>query len=119
MKLLQKHMVLLQFVIVYGCSPNVLSPILLRPKIVLRATTPSSIADSRFKYNTNNCVRKNSVQLSDYGTGFSSERPWFESRSNLIFLPCIYSCVSLLRTLFVRIDQILYTTQNLQRITFF
>ena len=28
--------------------------------------------------------------------------PWFESRPNLIFLPCIYSFVSLIRTLFVR-----------------
>ena len=27
---------------------------------------------------------------------------WFESRPDLIFLPCIYSIVSLLRTLFVR-----------------
>ena len=29
-------------------------------------------------------------------------RPWFESRQDHIFLPCIYSFLSLLRTLFVR-----------------
>ena len=34
---------------------------------------------------------------------FGKRSPWFESRPNLIFLPCIYSFVSLLRTLFVRL----------------
>ena len=30
--------------------------------------------------------------------GFSTRRPWFKSCPNLIFLPCIYSFLSLLRT---------------------
>ena len=38
----------------------------------------------------NNYVRENSLQLSGYGIGFSTKRPWFKSCLNLIFLPCIY-----------------------------
>ena len=34
--------------------------------------------------------------------GLSIGWPWFESRQDHIFLPCIYSFLSLLRTLFVR-----------------
>ena len=49
----------------------------------------------------NNCVRENFLQLSCYGIGFSSRRPRLKSCSDLIFPPCIYSFVSLLRTLFV------------------
>ena len=33
---------------------------------------------------------------------FGARDHWFESCPNLIFLPCIYSFLSLLRTLFVR-----------------
>ena len=50
-----------------------------------------------------NYVRENSVQLSGYDIGFSFGGPWFKSCPNLIFLLCIDSFVSLLRTLFVRI----------------
>ena len=46
----------------------------------------------------NNCVGKNSLWLSGYCIGFSTRRPC----PNLIFLPCIYSFLSLLQTLFVR-----------------
>ena len=49
----------------------------------------------------NNCVRENSLKLSGYGIGFSSRRPWFKSCPDFIFLSCIYSFISLLRTLFV------------------
>ena len=41
-------------------------------------------------------IRENSLRLSGYGVGF-----WC-TRSLVRFLPCIYSFVSLLRTLFVR-----------------
>ena len=68
---------------------------------VLRETTPSSTA-AYLDTIPNNCVRDNSVLLSDYGIGFSSRNPLFESRPDLIFLPCIYLFVSLLRTLFAR-----------------
>ena len=50
-----------------------------------------------------NCVRENSLKLSGYGIDISSRPPWFKSRPDLIFLLCIYSFVSLLRTLFVRL----------------
>ena len=33
---------------------------------------------------------------------FGARGPWFVSRPNFIFLPCVYSFASLLRTLFVR-----------------
>ena len=52
----------------------------------------------------NNCVGKNYLYLNGYGIGFSSRRRWFKSRPGVIFLPCIYSFVSLLRTLLVRLD---------------
>ena len=54
----------------------------------------------------NNCVRENSLSLGGCGIGFSFRRPWFKSRPDLIFLPYIYSLVSLLRTLFVRLGLI-------------
>ena len=57
----------------------------------------------------NNCIRENSLELSGYGIGFSSESPWFESRPDLTFLSCIRSFVSLLRTLFVRITSQIVT----------
>ena len=69
---------------------------------VLRETTPSSMAAAYLNTIPNNCVRENSLKLSGYGIGFSSRRPWFESCPDVIFLPCIYPFVSLLRTLFVR-----------------
>ena len=34
----------------------------------------------------NNCVKKNSLSRTGYGTGFSSRHPWFKSRPALIFL---------------------------------
>ena len=40
--------------------------------------------------------------FSGYGVGLLTGRPWFESRQDHIFLPCIYSFLSLLRTLFIR-----------------
>ena len=36
---------------------------------VLWETTPSSMAASRFKFKSDNCVRGNSLLLSGYGTG--------------------------------------------------
>ena len=42
-------------------------------------------------------------QLSGYGIGFSSRHPWFTSYPDILFLPCIYSFLALLRTSFVRI----------------
>ena len=49
-----------------------------------------------------NFIGENSLKPSGYGIGFLSKRPWFKSCRKLTFLPCIYSFVSLLRTLFVR-----------------
>ena len=59
-----------------------------------------------------NFVGENSLQLSGYGIGFSSRRSWFKSCLHLIFLPCIHSFVSLLRTLFIRPDLTSYCTRS-------
>ena len=69
---------------------------------VLRMTTPSCMAACNLNTVPHNCVRENSLQLSGYGVGLSIRQPLFESRQDHIFLPCIYSFLSLLRTLFVR-----------------
>ena len=75
------------------------------PKVLLQETTPSSIASSRFEiqYLTAALGRILFIKISGYGIGFSTRRPWFKSCPNLIFLPCIYSFLSLLQTLFVRV----------------
>ena len=68
---------------------------------MLRETTPSSMAASRFKIQ--NLTTALERILCGYGIVFSSRRPWFKSCPDLIFLLCIYSFVSFLRTLFVRL----------------
>ena len=50
----------------------------------------------------NNCVRENSLSSVVMVLAFGARGLWFESCPDLIFLPCIYSFVSLLRPLFVR-----------------
>ena len=70
---------------------------------VLRETTPSSMAASRFKYLTTALERilfSSVVMVLAFGV----EGLWFKSRPNLVFPPCIYSFVSLLRTFFIRND---------------
>ena len=52
----------------------------------------------------NNCIGQNSLWLSGYGIGFPTRLPWFKPGLNVIFLPCIYSFLSLLRTFFVRTE---------------
>ena len=42
-------------------------------------------------------------KFSGYGIDFSTRLPWYKFRADLIFLPHIYSLVSLLHTLFVRV----------------
>ena len=51
----------------------------------------------------NNWVRENSLWLCGYGIGFTYRRTWLKSCPDLIFLPCIYSFVSLLPIFFVRL----------------
>ena len=51
----------------------------------------------------NNCHRENSFWLSGYGIGFWCMRSLVRILPDLIFLPCIYWFVSLLRTLFIRL----------------
>ena len=50
----------------------------------------------------NNCVGENSLNSVVIVLALGAQGHWFESCPYLIFLPCIYSFVSLLLTLFVR-----------------
>ena len=78
---------------------------------VLRETTPSSMAASRFKYNTKQ-LRKIELSSSQWLLYWLLVQE--VTGSNLIFLRCIYSFVSLLRALFVR-----PYTENIGRRHFF
>ena len=65
--------------------------------VVLRETTPSSMAVSDLNTIPDDCDRANPRSVVMV-LAFGEQGLWFESRPDLIFLPCIYSYVTLLET---------------------